>query len=198
MIDKMARIKIVFAIVVFFFLLILPSIVLSSGGTDVIATVKTRLIELVVHPERRIPAVGNWDTVIQFELRNCLNSQTLFAYNNISTNTSGSGTINVPDVDLISPDNYAFAVKGFSHLTKEFNCQIFADNINEFIDFTGEGELLAGDTSNISDDSINSLDLSSIALRLFTADLKNDLNQDGEVNSLDLSNMAYNIFMEGD
>jgi hypothetical protein len=59
-------------------------------------------------------------------------------------------------------------------------------------------KLLAGDTGSTNDNYINSLDLSTLVEKFYTADNKNDLNQDGIVNSLDLSNQIFNLFKTGD
>lgn len=190
--------KLLFLIIICFGLVIVNLPVYAGKNTDVGAIVKLNQVNLTVHPEKRIPATGNWSTTLRFQIRNCITSSVLYSYNNITTNTSGQGTINIPNDQLINPDNYGFAVKGLSHLTKEYNCQIFADNVAEILDFTAEGDLLAGDTSNSTDDYINSLDLSNTLRNIYTSDAKHDLNQDSTVNSLDISNLIFNIFLGGD
>lgn len=170
----------------------------EAKSSQVGATVRLVQIDFVTHPEKREPPIGNWDTFVNFQLRDCATHNTDWEYDNVETNTTGSGTIVVPIEDNIEKGDYIISIKGYSHLTKEFECRYFADNVYEVLDLVAEGELLAGDTSNVIDDFINSLDLSKLVTNLYTNDYKNDLNQDTFVNSLDLSNQVYNLYLSGD
>lgn len=174
--------------------------VLGIDTEVVIVSTQVRMesIQFLVKPENRIPVSGNWDTIItKFELIPCSASNALFNYTDIPTNSSGIGTVIIPTEDVIDAASYKIKVKGYSHLTKEFGCYTI-QNIVNFIDFTPQGKLLAGDTSVVSDDYVNALDLVNTASKIYMFDYKNDLNQDGKINSLDLSNIIKNYFQKGD
>lgn len=153
-------------------------------------------INLRVLPEKRIPATGNWSNQNTVEIR-LPNSTTPIITQIINTNANGDGIMTSVDSDVIPPGNYDFAVKGYSHLRKKYTA-ILGSNIITTLDFSNDGDLLAGDTSIVEDNFVNSLDLSQISIYLYTGNLKNDLNRDTGVNSLDLSNMSYNLYVGGD
>lgn len=150
-----------------------------------------------MYPEERIPAVGNWDTTADVTLEDCTTTATR-SFEDISTNTQGEGTISIPSSVPLPPGDYRFFIHGYSHLNEEFNCYAL-DGAEPSVDLTLEGkELLAGETSNIYDNFINSLDMSVLVSDLFGSEYLTDLNQDGEVNSLDFSTQIDNIFVTGD
>ncbi|KXK26614.1 MAG: hypothetical protein TR69_WS6001000621 [candidate division WS6 bacterium OLB20] len=154
-------------------------------------------INFTVYPEKREPAVNNWDTIAGVVIENCT-TLNQFTYNNIATDTAGYGTINVPIANPVPDGDYRFFIRGYSHLNEEFNCYTL-DTVSPDIDLYLEGkELLAGETSNTYDNYINSLDMSVLIGDLFTGSYLSDLNQDSEVNGLDFGNQIYNLFVSGD
>jgi hypothetical protein len=162
------------------------------------AVVSACQFELTVYPEKRIPATGNWSTQLTVDIYN-----TSDVYQDSFTATSNS--LGVANVDIcaqgvnLPPGNYNFRIRGFSHLRREFaNYPAFQNQFTS-IDFTTGSEVLfAGETSNVYDNYINSLDLSTQINALYSASVKNDLNRDGVVNSLDISNTLFNFFDTGD
>lgn len=162
------------------------------------ADVSGCILELTVRPEKRIPSVNNWGTIADFEVRDS-NNVVLQTFSSSTTN-NGETTINLCDLGF-NPKlgNYNFYVKGFSHLAKLFSdITTFKYAINQ-LDLNPSGNFLfAGETSNIYDNYINSLDISNQLKNFYTSSYKNDLNQDGIVNSLDFSNTIYNFFRKGD
>lgn len=167
-----------------------------GGGNQVLITAQVNAqINLKVYPEKRIPPTGNWQNQNLVEIRNVGSTNPLISQI-VNMDANGDGTLNSVDSNLVGSGNYDFAIKGYSHLRKIYTATLGPNQIS--LNFTGPGnELLAGDTSVIEDNFINSLDLSTISINLYTSDLKNDLNRDGVVNSLDLSNLSYNLYLAG-
>lgn len=157
------------------------------------------LLNLRVYPEKRIPRIGNWNTIVTAEIFT-ISGQSIGTVSGRSDN-AGNVTFNICDAGIIAPPGiYNFYVRGFSHLRKYFPLQQAFDNDNTVTDLTTGGRvLLAGETSNVFDNKINSLDAST-QIRFFyrTDDEKNDLNRDGKANSLDFSNTVYNFYRLGD
>lgn len=170
----------------------------QAGPKDVNIVAKVNYqINIKVYPEKRIPATANWSNQNTVEIR-LPNSTTSLFTQVVNTNANGDGVMTSVDSDIIPPGNYDFAIKGYSHLRKKYSATL-GNNIVTNIDFTSpRDDLLAGDTSIIEDNYVNSLDLSQISINLYSANLKNDLNRDTLVNSLDLSNMAFNLYVGGD
>ncbi len=177
---------------------LLLTVTVNAKSTGVGAVVKMLQLDFTVYPEKRDPVIGNWSTILQLDFKDCASLNPFFSYEGITTSDSGTGTLIIPDEDIIEKGNYAISIKGFSHLTKNFSCRYIADNLYESEDFTPEGDLLAGDTSNVVDDYINSLDLSTTTRNIYQNSYKDDLNQDTTVNSIDLSNQVWNLFLAGD
>ena len=173
----------------------------NSAISNVSLTILPALVcklNIMVHPEKRIPRTGNWGTLL-----------IVYVYQGnqkVATGTTRSDDAGRASFDFCSqnlnfaPGQYNFAVKGLSHLCKNFqNVQSFENDTFETDLTVGKKVLLAGETSNIFDDKINSLDAST-QIRAFYSqiDEKNDLNRDGKVNSLDFSNTVYNFYGLGD
>jgi hypothetical protein len=157
------------------------------------------LLNLKVYPEKRIPRTGNWGTLVTVEIYNIFNQfqGTMQA----RSNNAGDVTFNACANNIIlEPGIYNFYVRGLSHLRKSFPLQQAFDSDDTISDLTTGGRvLLAGETSNIFDNKINSLDASTQVRAFYkTDDEKNDLNRDGKVNSLDFSNTVYNFYRTGD
>jgi hypothetical protein len=174
------------------------SMVSSSDQVIVQATVSACSLTLTVKPEKRIPPVNNWGTLLTVDIYN-QSGQRIFNYQ-VTSDKYGVGTVNICDHGVFLPPGiYRFFVRGFSHLRRNFGAHYTFDKSISILDLSSGGSLLyAGETSNIFDNKINSLDISTQIVHLFTNDNKNDLNQDGKVNSLDISNTITNFFLVGD
>jgi hypothetical protein len=159
---------------------------------------KVCILNLVVYPEKRIPRSGNWDTRLEIEIHFLNNGQ----YMSAKTNSNEEGKARVDLCKLgYNPVQGVFNlyIRGYSHLTRLYqNIPIFLSD-DYIVDLTDKKPLLAGETSNIMDNKINSLDAST-QIRAFYAynNEKNDLNQDSKVNSLDFSNTVFNFYKLGD
>ncbi len=177
---------------------------LAQGTSQTTITLEIKaprvcLLNLKVYPEKRIPRTGNSGTLVTVEIYNILNQfqGTMQA----RSNSAGDVTFNACANNIIlEPGIYNFYVRGLSHLRKSFPLQQAFDSENTVSDLTTGGRvLLAGETSNIFDNKINSLDASTQVRAFYkTDDEKNDLNRDGKVNSLDFSNTVYNFYRTGD
>jgi len=168
----------------------------STDQLKVTAQVDSCIVQITVHPEKRIPSTNNWGTILRVEIYS--GSSYLGSYQ-VTTDSSGTGTANICSSNLkVLPGNYNFYLKGYSHLRKAFLNYPAFSTTKTTLNFATAGNLLAGETSVIYDNYINSLDLSTQINHLYTNDYKSDLNQDGKVNSLDISNTIYNFFKHGD
>ncbi len=172
--------------------------VTASADVQINAIVPSCLLGITVYPEKRIPPVNNWGTILTVNIYDSTNS--LFGTFTTTTNSQGQSLTDLCALGMTPlPGTYTFYLRGYSHLRKVFPSIDSFENHETDIDFSSGGEvLLAGETSNIFDNKINSLDLSTQIVKLYTSDYKNDLNQDGKVNSLDISNTIYNFFKTGD
>jgi hypothetical protein len=173
----------------------------SSTNTSISLEIKAGLLcklNLIVYPEKRIPRTENWDTQLIIYI---YKDAQKIASATASSNNLGEATFDFCPQNLtFEAGNYDIAIKGLSHLCKYFQGIRAFENDSQVINLTLNNQvLLAGETSNIFDDKINSLDAST-QIRAFykTNDEKNDLNQDGKVNSLDFSNTVYNFYRLGD
>lgn len=168
-----------------------------SQNIDISAEVPIRQIQFKVFPEKRLPSINNWSTIVDVELRSCSTNQTVHRFQQITTNNAGIGTINVSNLS-VRGDNYTAVIRGASHLNKKFSCYHF-NNQNVFMDLTtGNSTLLAGEISNKYDNYINALDISVLIKNFYSSDYYSDLNQDGKVNSLDSSIQLINLYKNGD
>lgn len=170
----------------------------AENQVSVSGYIRVASMTFKVYPEKRIPRIGNWDTFADVVLVNCEDPDKTYVFKNIPTDTNGYGTVTFPSDVFTLDAPYRVYVRGYSHLNRRYNCYTI-NHSNEFIDLTLEGkELLAGETSSVYDNYINSLDMSVLIKNMFTDDYKSDLNQDGKVNSLDFANQIFNLFMAGD
>lgn len=164
-----------------------------------IISARVCLLNLKVYPEKRIPRIGNWGPLVNVDIYNVAN---LYLGSMESrSNASGDVTFNACANNIIlEPGIYNFYVRGLSHLRKSFPLQQAFNSNDTISDLTTGGRvLLAGETSNIFDNKINSLDVSTQVRAFYkTDDEKNDLNRDGKVNSLDFSNTVFNFYKTGD
>lgn len=170
---------------------------IDTDSLTITTIARPEVIQFKLHPEKRIPRTNNWDTYVEFQIQECGTLQNVLNFSNVSTDNLGNGVIYIPAAEFLLNRAYAFKLKAYSHLTKQMGCYPITTAGN-VVDFTPEGDVLAGDASVVSDNYVNSLDISNTVRHLFSGDYKNDLNQDSEVNSLDLSNEVYNLFVFGD
>ncbi len=179
-------------------------------------------------PEKRIPRKNNWSTLLEinfFDLNNKFLGAGVIRTDNFG---KGKLEICESNILLANNQKYNIYIKGFSHLIntyKDYEIKLAENDFKqEFLnDFYLGGQeiifeknktfwkkiktnnslnnkrlLIAGETSRINDDYINSLDLSTQALNYgILNNEKNDINRDGIVNSMDFSITAYNIYTEG-
>ena len=158
------------------------------------------ILNLIVKPEKRLPDINNWGTLLTVEVLDLSG----FRVGKLEgrSNNFGMATFDIcaQNVPLVNNTAYNFYIRGLSHLRKYFpNMTIVlgAKGTNDFS--TNRRVLLAGETSVIFDNYINSLDLSTQAKAFRrTDDEKNDLNRDFIVNALDISNTAFNFRKVGD
>jgi len=174
----------------------------STDTTQISITVSSLCqASLIAYPEKRIPSTGNWSNLNEIEIYNSVNQK-------VGSLTLTSDNLGKMPVDLcqdvqLSPGSYTFYIKGFSHLRRKIqNIQIQALNSVVPIDIlltTPDKLLLAGETSPVFDNKINSLDISTQIKAMYsTTSVKNDLNRDGKVNTLDISNTIYNFYKLGE
>lgn len=152
-----------------------------------------------VYPEKRLPRTGNWDTVLQLDVRESDTKNLVISKSNVPTGNNGEALIDLCSEGLVLLNKpYDFYVTAESHLRKFFGAMAF-DNATGYIDLTTGGRvLLAGDTSVQKNNKINSLDLSTQEAKFYSGDGRNDLNKDGKVNSLDMANTIDNFYLSGD
>ncbi len=172
-----------------------------SENVEVTASVYGCHMDITARPEKRY--MSNYSTILSVDIFDNLDNYIDTA--TVTTDVNGEGRIGLCDQGIYLDDvtNYNFYIRGYSHLRKVFaNEAAFSTalTVKDFWQGNPNNYLLAGETSNIFDNKINSLDLSTQINKdiIFTNDYKNDLNQDGEVNSLDLSNTVFNFYKVGD
>jgi hypothetical protein len=156
------------------------------------------LLGITVYPEKRIPAVNNWGTILDVSIYDI--NHVHYASFTTTTDNQGFSLVDLCEMGYQPPHGvYHFQLRGYAHLRRyKTNYDAFAVDRTD-INFSFDGtRLLAGETSNVFDNKINSLDISTQIIKLYTNDYKNDLNQDRKVNSLDLSNTIYNFYAVGE
>lgn len=169
-----------------------------SRDVEISAGVYSCVVGITVKPEKRIPPINNWSNFNSIEIRNQLNVPVTNL--NLNMNNLGFASFNLCSEDIFIPEGvYNFYVRGFSHLRKLYpNIDTFNfQSVN--IDLSGTNNfLVAGETSNIFDNYINALDISTQVSNIYSNDLKNDLNRDGLVNAMDISITITNYYKFGD
>ncbi len=171
--------------------------VLQAEDVQVQAEVGSCIVELTVYPEKRIPAVGNWGTDLIVDI---YSSTDTYLDSYITTSNSlGVATEDVCDQGVfLSTGTYNFYIRGLSHLRNKYAGYTAFNTTTSIVNVTADGELLAGETSVVYDNYINSLDISTQINALYSSAIKQDLNRDTRVNSLDLSNTIINFFTPGE
>jgi len=193
-------------ILIFGVILSVGTIKASAQASDIDTTIiSVRVIsecfvELIVYPEKRIPATGNWANTNKVEFV----SQAGQSLGVITLQADNEGKMRFDSCVQypISSGIYTVFVSGISHLRARFDAvtvNVSATTQIPSINLTTSGQkLLAGETSTIFDNKINSLDLSTqISAMYSTTNVKNDLNRDGKVNALDISNTIFNFYKTG-
>lgn len=171
----------------------------SEQSMTINARVSSCILTFRVYPEKRIPSTNNWsnETILEiFRYSSGVKEGEVTA----TTDSQGQATVNLCEngMNLVG-DEYIFRVKGLSHLRKNFGPVFAFDDREEFVDLTVANQrLLAGETSPIFDNVINSMDISTQINYIYSTNIKNDLNRDNYVNSLDISNTITNFFLRGD
>lgn len=175
----------------------------SNAGVlaeDVVVTASVPVcnLQLTARPADRIPPIGNWGTYLNVSVTN-LSDQQQFAF---AGNSDNQGTINYDLCDngvSVEPGTYNFYIRGLSHLRKRFPAVQTFTNYNSSVIFAAPSQyLVAGETSEVYDNFINGLDISTQVVSLYTGDEQDDLNKDGVVNALDLSITVKNLYVQGD
>ncbi|MEO6728630.1 MAG: dockerin type I domain-containing protein [Candidatus Dojkabacteria bacterium] len=165
---------------------------------NVTTSVQACLLDIVVRPEARVPAINNWDSIVDITILR--NDNTLLAAFTLNTNIQGLGTYDFCLNGIFpTPGTYKFYAKGISHLRKRFLGVSTFNAYHDLVNLTGASNfLIAGEVSNVIDNKINSLDMSYVQNKIATTDYKADLNQDGIVSSLDTTIVQNNYFKVGD
>jgi hypothetical protein len=172
--------------------------VLSQVDVNVTASVPACDLQITARPASREPAVNNWATTLTVNVKQ-LNGTSLFTLNSTS-DSSGTAYYDLCTNNVsMMPGNYDFFIRGQSHLIKKFSSVEAFRYYATTLSFTNPTDYLtAGETSIVFDNFINGLDLATQLQKLYSTDVDNDLNQDGEVNALDLSITISNIYKSGD
>ncbi|MDQ6985029.1 MAG: hypothetical protein Q9M91_00335 [Candidatus Dojkabacteria bacterium] len=176
--------------------------ILAQETEDVVvtATVSGCDLTILIHPEKRIPQVGNWGTDLEVDIYRSSDNLYMGSFNTTSNDLLGQ----TPKVNLcglgivLDSSNYDLYINGKSHLRRKYSNISNFNTPDNVVDLRLRGLLLAGDVSNILDNYINILDISVILSGFLGNQDKIDLNQDGKVNVLDLSNVITNYLTKGD
>lgn len=169
----------------------------ATDSVQVSGVVYGCILNVKARPEKRV-LLPNWGTQLTVDV---YKSGSFIGTALTQTDNQGEASVDLCAAGLTEfGGTYDFKVRGLSHLYMEYEDEPALYTAESDIDFS-ESEtisLFAGETSNIFDNYINSLDLSTQIVHLYSDDNKNDLNQDKDVNSLDISNTIWNFYMNGD
>lgn len=169
-----------------------------QANVTVNTAVQACLLDIVVRPESRVPAINNWGSTVDITILR--NDNSLLAAFTLVTNNQGMGTYDFCLNGIFpTPGTYKFYAKGLSHLRKRFLGVSAFNAYRDLVNLTGASNfLIAGEVSNVVDNKINSLDMSYVINQFTTTDVKADLNRDGIVNNLDSTIVQGNYFKVGD
>src|SRR4030042_4827600 len=152
---------------------------------------------IYIIPEHRIPPTNNNSLEIHVDIRR-QNSSTIIYDTTVTTDNEAKATICPIDAALITDVYYDVLVKGLSHLRRIFPGQKFIGAGAGFTLDLKDPVLFAGDSHPSSDNYVNSLDVSYEILKLYTSDLRADLNRDTIVNSLEFPTLISHLYQFGD
>lgn len=146
-------------------------------------------------PENRIPPTGNDSLEIHVDIRP-ENSSTPIWDTTVTTDNGGMAEICPIPPELITSTHYDVLVKGLSHLRRIFPHQYF-HGAGFTLDLR-KPVLFAGDSHPTADNYVNSMDISYEINKLYTNDLRADLNRDTIVNSLEFPTLISHLYQYGD
>lgn len=174
---------------------VLPAVT-RDDSVNVTGTVFGCILNIRVYPEFRVP--GNYQTDLDVEIYS--SGPTFEGDFTTTTNGLGDSTIDLCAEGInLTAGVYDFYIKGLSHLRFNFDGYSAFGTVESSIDFSSGGErLVAGETSIIYDNVINTLDISTQINNYLGVSTQNDLNQDGIVNNLDINWTVSNYLLEGD
>ncbi len=173
----------------------------QSDQVEVTATVVGCFLYIHVYPEKRIPQTGNWSNEMLVNVYDSSGTTQLVTFTTTANSLGYTPPVNMCTLLGGTPSvtGYILRVKGLSHLRQRFPAVTGFGTVQTLFDLVPlEPPLLAGETSIVFDNFINGLDLSTQVNALYTGNIKNDLNRDGQVNSLDLSNTIFNLYLFGE
>jgi hypothetical protein len=185
---------------IFVFLVSISTFIYAQPQEDVTVTssVQACLLDIIARPEQRVPAINNWDSVVDFNILTMADAP--LASFTLPTNIQGLATYDFCANSIFPVQgNYKFYARALSHLRKRFTPISAFNTYYDTINLTGASNfLIAGEVSNVFDNKINSLDIAYINGMMGSSDVKADLNQDGIVDGLDVTIARNNIFKIGD
>lgn len=150
---------------------------------------------IIITPEHRIPPTHNNSLELEVWIRPEGTGTTVWS-TTVTTDNEGVASLCPIPAEMLPDQYYDILVKGLSHLRRNFTHQEF-NGAGSTIDLTSP-VLFAGDSHAPADNYVNSLDLSYDIIKIYTNDLRADLNRDGIVNSLDFPTMISHLYQYGD
>lgn len=172
----------------------------STLGTTAVAPVSVTASipycpTLYIIPQNRLPPTNNNSLEIHVDIRP-ENSSTPIWDATVTTDNEGKAQLCPIDPALITNSHYDILIKGLSHLRRVYPHQWF-HGAGFTLDLK-KPILLAGDSHPTSDNYVNSMDISYEINKLYTNDLRADLNRDTIVNSLEFPTLISNLYETGD
>lgn len=150
---------------------------------------------IIITPENRIPPIHNNALEITVDIRPEGSSTPIYS-TTVGTDSEGRAQLCPLPSTIISGHYYDVLVKGLSHLRRIFPHQLFGSS--GFTLDLRTPVLLAGDSHPTSDNYVNSLDISYEITKIYTSELRADLNRDGLVNSLEFPTLISHLYKYGD
>lgn len=169
---------------------------ITQSGSVIVTTDVPHYITLAIKPESRIPPTGNDSLLLSVEIRPPSSLIPVYT-TSVTANNNGVADLGSVSANTIPPGMYDIAIKGLSHLRKVYPNQTFDGSASKNFSLLVP-QLPAGDANPTADNYVNSLDISYLALNLYTSDLRADLNRDTLVNSLDFTALLRNLYVNGD
>lgn len=151
--------------------------------------------DIIIVPEHRLPPTNNNSLQVEIWIRPQGAPNPVYTTTVITDSTGRASICPIP-AHLITDQYYDILIKGLSHLRRHFPHQDFTAN-NFTLDLR-DPVLFAGDSHPVSDNYVNSMDISYEILNLYTSDLRADLNRDTIVNSLEFPTLISHLYQHGD